>query len=212
MKGKTARKPIVLIEDLETLKVMSDPLRMQILQLLDPEPQTVNSIADKLGLMSSRLYYHFNLLESRGLIEVVDTRTINNFIEKVYWTTAEDVDVEKDLLNFSSESGQENLVQMISSLLDAAREDYLRSIQARTVQLDQGSQFHPRDIIMVSTKKRLDDVTYQEFVKKLKALSEEFAALPDKTERDEEGHAFSFVCYLYPSYTYEENDNAERIA
>jgi len=49
-------------------------------------------------------------------------------------------------------------------------------------------------------------------VEKLKALSEEFAALPDKTKGDENSHAFSFVCYLYPSYTYEENETAERTA
>lgn len=209
MKINPLREPLLIVKDLETLKVLTDPLRMQILQLLDPEPQTINSVAEKLGVASSRLYYHFNLLEKHGLIMVVNTRTLNNLIEKVYWTTAEDVDVEKDLFNFSSEDGQENLINMISSSLDATREDILRSIQARKLQLEQGGQSHPRDMLMISSKKCLDDATYQVFTQKLKDLAQEFTSLPDAAEGVEDGHAFGFVCYLYPSYTFDEAEIME---
>lgn len=211
MNERPVRDPVMMIEDLETLKVLTDPLRMQILQMLDPEPQTVNMIADKLGLASSRLYYHFNLLEEHGLIKVVETRILNNLIEKVYWTTAEDVDVKKDLLNFSSEDGQENVTIMISSALDATREDILRSIQARKLQLDQGSQNHPRDMLMISSKKFLDDATYQEFARKLNDLAKEFTSLQDAADDAQEGHTFGFTCYLYPSYTFDETEGMERL-
>ena len=65
--------PVITISDLDTLKVVSDPFRVQILEVLVHEPQTVNQVAEKMGLAPSKLYYHFNMLEKHGLIQVVDT-------------------------------------------------------------------------------------------------------------------------------------------
>jgi DNA-binding transcriptional ArsR family regulator len=211
MGEKRQRKPMFIIEDLETLKVLTDPLRMQILVLLDPEPQTVNQVAEKLGLSSSRLYYHFNMLEDHGLIEVIQTRTINNMIEKLYWVTAEDIDINKELLNFSSETGQENITNMISSSLEVIREDIMRSLQARKFHLEQGGKPNPRNMIMVNSKKRLKDKIYQQFITRLNAFIKEFNELPEETESGEDVNIFSLACYLYPSFYFdEESDKKER--
>jgi len=207
---KTSRSPMMIINDLTTLKVLTDPLRLQILELLDPEPQTVAEVAEKLGFSSSRLYYHFNLLETHGMIQVVETRMLNNLIEKVYWTTAEDLEIEKNLLNFSSEEGQENVTKMISTSLEATREDIMRSIQARKRQLEQGEKLHPRDMLMMTSKKKLKDETYQEFLQKLQDLVKAFDALPDEDELDEKINVYGLACYLYPSYTFSEIKDAER--
>ena len=58
-----------IIEDRETLKVMADPLRSQILEIVIDSPHTIRQTAAKLGLSASKLYYHFNLLEKHGLVE-----------------------------------------------------------------------------------------------------------------------------------------------
>ena len=204
---KLHRIPIFMVSDLETLKVLTDPLRLQILELLDPKPQTVNDIANKLGLSSSRLYYHFNMLEQHGLINVVETRMVNNMFEKLYWLTAENIDVEKDLLNFSSESGQENVTKIITSSLDATREDILRSIQARKFHINSGGKPNPREMILSSSKKRLKDETYQAFVKQLNELTKAFSALTEEIGEGQDINVFSFVCYLYPSYYFDETES-----
>ncbi|MEN4011521.1 MAG: winged helix-turn-helix domain-containing protein [Chloroflexota bacterium] len=59
---------------LETLRVVSDPISVQILEILIGHILPVRGAADKLGLSASILYYHFNLLEKHGLIQVVETR------------------------------------------------------------------------------------------------------------------------------------------
>ena len=64
-------EPTMMINDLESLKVFSDPLRNQIMEILAPEKLTINQIAKKLGLAPSKLYYHINLLEKHGLIQEV---------------------------------------------------------------------------------------------------------------------------------------------
>ena len=55
-----------------------------------PAPPAVNQVAGKLGLSNSRLYYHFNLLEKHGLIEVVETHMVNNNQEVTKGTETHD--------------------------------------------------------------------------------------------------------------------------
>ncbi len=192
--------PIFMIEDLETLKVITDPLRLQILGLLDPKPQTINQIAQKLGSSPSRLYYHFNLLESSGLIQVVETKTRNNIIEKIYWVTADDIDIEKDLLNFTSKNGQENITKVIASSLDATRADIMRSLQVRKFELAQGAKPQPREMVIRMIKKRVRDETYQRFVEEFNTLMKAYNDLPDEDGDEDEMNVFTIACYLYPSY------------
>lgn len=57
--------PEMIITDLETLKVLADPLRLSIIEYLS-RPGTVKKIAEKLDKPPTKLYYHFNLLENMG--------------------------------------------------------------------------------------------------------------------------------------------------
>jgi DNA-binding transcriptional ArsR family regulator len=202
MDDKTFRKPVFIIEDLETLRIVSDSMRLEILEVLDIEPQTINQVAEKLGLSSSRLYYHFNQLESHGLIKVVETRIHNNIIEKIYWLSAEEIDIDKKLLDISSESGPENLSRFVTNTLEAARSDILRSIQARKFNIDRGAKSIPRDMVIMNMKKRLKDETYKKFLDRFRELMDEFSNLPEADATDEDNNLFGLNCFVYPSYYY----------
>ncbi|MCP4420888.1 MAG: helix-turn-helix transcriptional regulator, partial [Chloroflexi bacterium] len=62
-----------IIRDLETLKAISHPLRIQLLKLIK-QPKTVKEIASSLEMPPTKLYYHINLLEKNGIIRVVETQ------------------------------------------------------------------------------------------------------------------------------------------
>lgn len=210
MENKPQRKPVLLIEDLETLRIITDPLRLQIIDILSAKPMTINQVANQLGLSSSRLYYHFNLLEERGLIEVVETRMVNNLMEKRYWLAAEEIEIDKVLLDFSSGKARENLVSVVTSSLEAIRSEILRSLQARSFNLEQGARPIPRDMIINSLRKRLSDETYQKFIKRLQSLIKEFSELPEETGSGDDINYFSLACFLYPNFYYENKDDDER--
>jgi DNA-binding transcriptional ArsR family regulator len=205
MNKNLKKKPVFVVQDLETLRVLTDPLRLQILEVLNREPQqTVGQVAEKLGLASSRLYYHFNMLEEHGLIEVVETRTVSNMIEKLYGVTAEEIEFNKELLNFSLESGKENIVKIIASSLDSVREDMMRSLQARKYNLERGEKEFPREMTLINTKKRLKDEAFQAFTERIKKLLNEFGDMPEEEEGGEDVNVYSLACYLYPSFYYED--------
>ena len=210
MDDKYKRDAVFVVDDLETLRILTDPLRMQILEMLDSEPQTVNQVAEKIGLTSSRLYYHFNLLEEYGLIQVVETRAVNNMIEKLYWVVAEDIDIDKSLLEFSPQKVQEGLFSVISSSLDSTRSEMLRSLQARRHNLDHGAKPNPRDLVIQKTRKRLTDEVYQDFVKRVRQLLKDFANLPEAREEGEDVNFFSLACFLYPNFYFENEQNKDQ--
>lgn len=77
-----------VIDDVATLKVLADPLRIQLLSELNLAPRTVKEIATRIGVPQTRLYYHIKLLERHGIIRVVGRRMVSGIEERSYQTTA----------------------------------------------------------------------------------------------------------------------------
>ncbi|MBL8057117.1 MAG: helix-turn-helix transcriptional regulator [Anaerolineales bacterium] len=190
-----------VIQDLETLKVVADPLRAQVLELLAHEPLTVRQVADRLGLAASKLYYHFGMLEKHGLIRVVSTRLVANVQEKLYRTVAIDYDVDKSLLSFSTPEGKENITTLVRTTVDATREDILRSFQARAFRLEQGAAAQPRHVIISRALSRLSDEQAEAFGRRLQALLQEFGAADAAGPAHE---AFALTIAFYPSFYFPE--------
>ena len=187
------------IKDLETLRALSDPLRMQIVELLS-EKMTVKQVAEKLGLAPSKLYYHFNTLEKLGLIEVAETHMVANMVEKVYSSNADMVDVDPSLFSFSKEGENESLNLAVSSTIDATRDDLVRSLQARQFQLEQGAEEQPRRIIINRLISRLPEERVAEFQDRLVALLKEF---DDENDSSSDLQPYALTVAFYPSFYYE---------
>jgi len=187
------------IKDLETLRALSDPLRMQIVELLS-ENQTVKQVAEKLGLAPGKLYYHFNTLEKLGLIEVVETHMVANIVEKVYHSNADMVNVDPSLFSFSKEGENESLNMVISSTIDATRDDLIRSLQARQFQLEQGAEEQPRRVIINRVISRLPEERVAEFQDRLVALLKEFE---DEKNTSSDLQPYALTVAFYPSFYYE---------
>jgi len=193
------------IRDLEALRTIADPLRLRIFEQLAAEPQTVKEVAAKLGLTPGRLYYHFNLLEEHGLIEIRDRHIIGNLVEKVYRAVASKLDVHHDLLSFRDRAGKENITSLAVSTLDATREDLVRSLEARGAALAAGASEHPRSIMVTRHMQCIAESRSEEFVVRLKELFDDFddAALGDDCARDN-AQMYALTVAFYPHFDYDE--------
>lgn len=197
---------VYIIRDLETLKVIADPIRNQILEVLSNQPLNVKEVAEKLGLAPSKLYYHFNMLEKVNLICVVETRQVANLIEKYYQTTSHSVDIDPNLLNFSTFEGKENIYSLITSTIDTTREDILRSLQARALQIEQGSHNKTRTLTISRYLSNMSEEKADKFHQRLKALMDEFIQADSK---DPDQQTFALTLALYPSFYYWELNQPE---
>jgi DNA-binding transcriptional ArsR family regulator len=93
------------VQDPEALKLLTDPFRSRLLDLLRANVQTAKELAQALGLSPKKLYYHLKLLEQHGLIRVVNTRIVSGIIEKSYRATAYLFLFDGDMFRSAVESG-----------------------------------------------------------------------------------------------------------
>ena len=75
-------KDIYYINDLEKLKALADPLRVDIITTLGTTKQNSQQLAKKLKINRTRIHYHLNILEEMGFIKVVDTDVVNGIMQK----------------------------------------------------------------------------------------------------------------------------------
>jgi DNA-binding transcriptional ArsR family regulator len=202
MSAEIANK-LFQIKDLETLRAISDPLRMQIVELLTGQNLTVKQVGDKLGLAPSKLYYHFSTLEKLGLIEVAETRTVANIVEKVYSASAGGLDIDPAIFRFSKEGDNEPFTTAIASMMDATREDIIRSLQARQFQLQQGAPEKSRRFLINRVISRIPEARVQEFQERLVKLLQEFERENDASARGSRHQPYALTVAFYPSFYYE---------
>lgn len=191
------------IESLDTLKVVADPLRTQILEQLVVRSQTVKEVAAHLGLTPGRLYYHVNLLEEHGLIRVVAQRMISNLVEKVYRASAYQYDVKSSLLNFDTQEGKASINTIVLGVLHATQEDLKRSLEARAYALELGAPERPRQTTVTRQVYRIPETRATEFQERLRGIMADFeAARVDDDWDDAEAHAYAMTVAFYPSFDY----------
>ncbi|MGC9523148.1 MAG: ArsR/SmtB family transcription factor [Anaerolineae bacterium] len=201
---------VFMIDDLETLKTIADPLRLQIVEQLIDEPLTVKQVAANLGLTPARLYYHVNLLEEHGLIQVVEQRLVSNLVEKVYRATAWEIDVAPSLLHFDTQEGKESLTSMAVTTLDVTREDLLRSLDARAYALAQGAPEHPRRVLVTRQVYRIPESEVEALYRQAQALLEAFEAASvthggaagEDEAADDASHPYAVTVAVYPRFDY----------
>lgn len=189
------------VSDLETLRALADPLRVQVMELLDGQMLTVKQVAEKLGLAPSKLYYHFGALEKLGLIEVAETRMVANMLEKTFRSNAELLDIDPALFKFSKEGDNEPINILLSSTIDATRDDLLRSLQARQFQLEQGADETPRRIIINRVVSSVSEKRITEFQERLVKLIQEFEAEDAASKPADQPYALTVA--FYPSFYFD---------
>lgn len=193
-------KPIesFLITDIETLKVVTNPVRTQVLMSL-ARPQTVKQVAEKLGLPPSKLYYHVNLLEKHGLIAVVEKRVVSNIIEKVYCATAVNFEVDPALLSLSEGEGRESANSLIVSVLDQTRDELLRAIQIRALESAKGESPH-RPAAVSRALCIIPELRVAEFQERIEALLKDFQAADVEDVQGEGLQPYAMTVVFYPHF------------
>jgi DNA-binding transcriptional ArsR family regulator len=191
----------IIINDLETLKVLSDPLRMQIIELMGDQPRTVKQIAQQLELTPNKLYYHIKQLEGHRLIRVVETRLVSGIVEKHYQTSAKEISVAEGLLSISKPEGEGEIEALISSILDGTKADFKRSLRTRAKEEVQAGERHCSNVTREMS--RLTPEQAKTICKKLEELVKEFESYHNEENGD--CQTFALTTLFYPSFSLEAN-------
>ena len=183
-----------LIRDLDTLKVITHPLRLQLLKSVK-HPQTVKTLSEKVDIPPTKLYYHINLLEKHQIIRVVETNIVSGIIEKTYQATAKRYRVDEDLL-LNSEMSDENLDALLGAVLDTTKDEIKSSFQAGHIDWLKREKPHKGGI--ARTHFQITEAEAAELYGKLEALLLEYSEMSEQRESDEHLPTYGLTLAFYP--------------
>lgn len=74
--------------NLEQQKLISSPIRVKIIYLLDTKAMTAKQVADEMGKTAGSVHYHIQQLFNGGILEIEETKENKGIIEKYYRSKA----------------------------------------------------------------------------------------------------------------------------
>ena len=202
------RDDVFLIDDLETLRLLTQPLRLRLLEALrvSPEPMSVKELAAALGVPQTRLYHHVNLLEAHGLLNVAATRLVAGITEKRYAVTSSRIGVDRTLLApaAAGDPELETLEVLLSVVLDEVRGEIKRAVRAGLIDLELAGEddIGPRRLLLGRKWFRLTDGEAEDLGRRLLAVTEQFVEHTDAAgaqEGADNRHLYELLIGFYPA-------------
>jgi DNA-binding transcriptional ArsR family regulator len=194
------------IRDVETLRAISDPTRMRILEVMVQRQSpawSVKELAAALEMPQTRLYHHVELLLAQDLIRAVERRVVSGIIETRYNVAARSFQLDRALFAGDSEEGFQVLRETLAAVFDTARAEVELAIRLGVI--NPGAETPAeRGLMLTRGLARLTPARARELRERLQALSEEFGddrAAPgagDGTPADDDAQAYGIVLAVYP--------------
>ena len=80
-------KAVYIVNDLKVAKILVDPMRRAILDLLRQRPMTQAQLAHELGLTNASLNYHIKKLRSKKLVVVAKKEVEEHSIMQIFFSS-----------------------------------------------------------------------------------------------------------------------------
>ena len=117
-----------MIEELEQLRLLSDPLKLSLVQVFGEAEGTVASAAEALDEPQTKLYRHVDALLDAGLIEVTRERPKRGTVERWFRTVARRFEVADELLATEDPAEEDRTVR---ELLRGAEKELLQALREK---------------------------------------------------------------------------------
>lgn len=185
----------LVISELATVKVLADPLRLQILRTIkEAKPDiTAKEIAEALALSPKKLYYHLNLLQKHGLIQVVDTKLVSGIVEKHYQLTATTFRVDHALLSPGQPQAEDSFSSLLNSFLGGKEG---KDTAAGIVEIPPGKE--ERILLLAKLLNTLPPEQAGAFFERVKAVAQEFEQMETADSPPTTGKPYRLIIAYYP--------------
>lgn len=183
-----------VISDVETLKAISDPLRLRIIETMvtrHDAPWSVKELASALDVPQTRLYHHIELLVERELLRVAEQRVVSGIIETRYRVAALSLRLDPKLVSAGGQ-GESAARDMLATVFEEVRRDLERVFAQAGVEAARG----PGRPFITRSAARLTTERAGELRRRIEALLEEYDA--PSTEPGTETYRLLIAMYADP--------------
>jgi DNA-binding transcriptional ArsR family regulator len=171
-----------VVRDVETLKALSDPLRLAILGILmdgahtAPKVRTVKELAAELDEPTTKLYRHIKQLEARGLIEVAETRVVSGIVEHRYRAGQQTIYMHPDMFG-PDDVGLDDAATALAAAMDDYRNEFVAAVRTGRAWFDdQPPEESFRKVVAMVNSVSVSPAEAAGFRDRLAALVDDIAA------------------------------------
>ena len=196
--GEGTFEPVAerVISDVETLKALSDPVRLRILETMvtaADEAWTVKRLAKALDTNPTKLYHHINILEEHEFIRVAGTRVVSGIIETSYRIAQLSLRLDRALLSGAGADVRSSVHDVLAVVFDSVRDEIERGLSSGVIKSsdDPLSELMIRGLTMVHPDRAV------ELRRRLRELLAEFDT-DDPSDVEPGAVAFGYLVTLYP--------------
>ncbi len=94
-------KEVLVLRDLECIKAIAHPRRIDILKTFDKSPLSAKQLSQLLDEPHAKINYHIKTLYKVGILELVEEKIKSGIVEKYYYPSAKNIVIGQKILNFS---------------------------------------------------------------------------------------------------------------
>lgn len=184
-----------LISDVETMRALSDPLRLRILEAMlhdSQGPWSAKDLAEALEVPQTRLYHHIEQLVAHDLIRPAERRIVGRVVETRYRIVARSMQLDRSLFSTLSEEGRAGFQTSIAAIFDMTRDELAAAFRLGLIDSSAEPAAEPRVLVTRGTFS-LTPERAAELRTRLIALLAEFEA-----DASPDGQASSLLIALYP--------------
>jgi predicted transcriptional regulator len=125
-------KEVMEVSTLEEVRAYSDPYRLRILNEFYRygEPATSKDIADVMGEVPAKVYYHVKKMEKYGILVLTHTREINGITAKYYEPAAKTIIISNPP-ELNLPEAKSSYEQLIASVFEQGKGEFLRTLKGQ---------------------------------------------------------------------------------
>lgn len=183
-------KDILVLRELEQIKAIAHPYRLEIIDSFEEASATAKQIADKMGEPHAKVNYHIKTLLKVGILELIEEKVKLGIVEKYYRPSAKNLVIDRSILNTSEKNVLESLTQASISIFESISKDFYRSVEYTNEKEYPKKFLYDYDCYLT-----LDEIN--ELQDKLGAVLEEY--LKDKKDKNRlNTKKYSVSCLMIP--------------
>ncbi|MGN1033869.1 MAG: ArsR/SmtB family transcription factor [Intestinibacter sp.] len=128
-------KDLLVLRDLECVKAIAHPRRIDILNAFDKDPLSAKQLSEMLDEPHAKINYHIKTLYNVGILELVEEKIKSGIVEKYYYPTAKNVVMSRKIIDYTLDPESEEGTVSISDFENTV-ENFYDAVEQGSLNLD----------------------------------------------------------------------------
>lgn len=181
-------KEVLVLRDLDCIKAIAHPRRVDILKTFEKEPLSAKQLSEILDEPHAKINYHIKTLYNVGILELVEEKIKSGIVEKYYYPTANNIVISRKIIDYTLESEADTDYISISEFEDTIESFY---DAAEVGALSGDSVLEYEDVLLTQDE-------LKELRSSVKVKIDEILSKRDNSERENE-KKHDIVMFAVPS-------------